>query len=271
VRAMKRKVEDGGVEDRFDLLHFSRRRRPGQGENSGTDDRADSQSGNAPRPESPAQAMVRFFRGGDQRVDAARAEEPVETGAAPLQRLRDWPLTICFTFFLLRAACHARRALRFGAAFRRAARFSALRSSVDAAFFVFIVVKVRLSSVRRISPLTSSSRGAGILRSLLPRLLRLRGGQWFPDRIWGVLLLYLFVRDAWKRRCRRKFRRRGRRGEKARLGRTRGRRGRRRGRRTVQNRGGHSGMADGRTQRRTDAALLKNCATFSTELYVLPV
>jgi hypothetical protein len=48
-------------------------------------------------------------------------------------------LTICFTFFFCdpRATPAARFAL--GAAFLRAARFNALRSSVDAAFFVFIV------------------------------------------------------------------------------------------------------------------------------------
>src|SRR5690242_8186105 len=96
--AIHKQVENGGVKDRFDLLHFPRRRRPRKSKNAGADDGADSQGSETPGPERFAQAMVRFFGGGDQRVDAAGAEEPVETAAAHVSACAGpWPSVSLFS------------------------------------------------------------------------------------------------------------------------------------------------------------------------------
>ena len=76
--------------------------------------------------------LLRLFRSGDQRVDAAGAEEPCPSGESALnQRLR-WPCVDLSIFFFIRAAGHARGALRLRG------RFLARRALQLLAFFRFL-------------------------------------------------------------------------------------------------------------------------------------
>ena len=94
VAAVQQQIENGCVEDRFELERLSGRRGAGQNENAGADHGSDTESGQAPRTQSLAQLPVRMFRFGDQRVDTAGPEE-----AAQVRNLR----VLAFTL----ALCHA--------------------------------------------------------------------------------------------------------------------------------------------------------------------
>jgi hypothetical protein len=83
----REQVEDLGMNDGWQDKVLARRRRPGQHENSRTDDGANAQRGQAPRAKRFLQAVPRVFRLGNQLVDGFLGQQLV---AVPVQggRLR---------------------------------------------------------------------------------------------------------------------------------------------------------------------------------------
>ena len=75
VAAVQHQVENGRVEDRFELQLLAGGGGSGQDEDAGADDGADAEGDEAPRTDRFAQAPLGREGSGDQRVDAARAEE----------------------------------------------------------------------------------------------------------------------------------------------------------------------------------------------------
>ena len=69
--AVQRQVEHRGVQHGLDCLDLPRRRRSCNGEDSGTDDDADSERRQAPWSQRLPQPPAGFIGGGDQLIDTA--------------------------------------------------------------------------------------------------------------------------------------------------------------------------------------------------------
>jgi len=77
MRSLGCQVENSGIQNGVDFFDFASGRGSGQGKNARTDDRADSEGGQAPRPECFLETMQRLFRRGNQNIDALRAKKLV--------------------------------------------------------------------------------------------------------------------------------------------------------------------------------------------------
>src|SRR6185503_21122039 len=78
VAAVQHQVENRRVEYGLELQVLPGRRRAGQDKNAGADDGPDAQTNQAPRTQRLAQSPLRRFRSGDQRIDSASAQQPVQ-------------------------------------------------------------------------------------------------------------------------------------------------------------------------------------------------